>query len=384
MSGPLQGVRVVELAGIGPVPFACMLLADLGADVIRVDSVQPGELAGQGHPGDFVSRGRRSIVLDLKSAAGVDVLLRLVETADMLVEGFRPGVMERLGAGPEPCLERNPRLIYGRMTGWGQHGPLSAEAGHDINYIALTGALDAIGRSDSGPVPPLNLLGDLAGGSMYLIMGLLAALHEREHSGRGQVIDAAITDGVISLMTFIHAMQATGLWEGEGRQSHLLDGGAPFYDTYQCADGKWLSVGPIEPRFHDRMMAVLGLPHDISSFAGQMDQTQWPRRREELQKAFRTRTRDEWVERFRGTDACVAPVLTSEEAMSDPHNTARQSCIERNGLRQCAPAPRFSRTNARAGDPPRRPGAHSREILAELGFDEPDVAQLFESGAARA
>ena len=336
-SGPLRGLRVVEFAGIGPVPFAAMLLADMGADVVRI--VRPGTPALDKR--DIVERGRRVVVLDLKAPAALESALDLIEHADALLEGFRPGVLERLGLGPDVALARNPRLIYGRMTGWGQTGPLAHAAGHDIDYIALTGALHAIGEQGRGPVPPLNLLGDFGGGALYLIVGVLAAVLEAQRSGRGQVVDAAIVDGAASLMTFIYAALARGAWRDE-RGGNLLDGGAPFYTTYRCADGKYIAVGALEPQFHEVLIARLGL--DEQAFKERLNPESWPRLRQVLQQTFAQRTHREWCDLLEGTDACFAPVLALEEAAAHPHMAARKVFDAVDGVLCPAPAPRFSRT----------------------------------------
>ncbi len=382
MSGPLTGLKIVEFAGIGPGPFACMLLADLGADIVRVDRLSGGNALGaQGNPADVLNRGRRSIALDLKSPGGVEAALALVENSDVLVEGFRPGVMEKLGLGPDVCSQRNPRLIFARMTGWGQDGPLASAAGHDINYIAVTGALHAIGRKDSGPVPPLNLLGDFGGGSMYLIMGVLAALYERQTSGQGQVVDAAITDGVISLMAFAHGFNAMGMWNHE-RQSNMLDGAAPYYDTYQCSDGKWISIGSIEPQFYALLMEKLGVDKGSdASFATQFDQSQWPELKSKISDIISRKTSAEWCELMEGTDVCFGPVLDMNEAAQYSHNVARESFVERDGVVQTAPAPRFSRTPGDIGATPCGVGANTREVLAEAGLSTERIEALLETGA---
>jgi alpha-methylacyl-CoA racemase len=338
-SGPLRGLRVVEFAGIGPAPFAAMLLADMGADVVRI--VRPGTPALD--KCDLLERGRRVVPIDLKNAEGRESVLLLLERAEVLLEGFRPGVMERLGLGPEALLQRNPRLVYGRMTGWGQTGPLAAAAGHDIDYIALSGALHAIGEQGRGPVPPLNLLGDFGGGALYLIVGVLAALLEAQRSGRGQVVDAAIVDGAASLLTFIYAALARGAWHDE-RGSNLLDGGAPFYTTYRCADGEYIAVGALEPQFHEVLIARLGL--DQQAFKERLNPESWPRLRQVLQQTFAQRTRREWRDLLEGTDACFAPVLALEEAPAHPHMAARKVFDAIDGVPCPAPAPRFSRTRS--------------------------------------
>jgi alpha-methylacyl-CoA racemase len=371
--GPLSGVRVIELAGIGPAPFAAMLLADLGADVIRIDR-PGGKGVGPSPDKDMTNRSKRSVAVDLKSEAGREVVLRLVEQSDVVIEGYRPGVTERLGLGPEDCLARNPRLIYGRMTGWGQDGPLSQTAGHDIGYIAVTGVLHAIGRKGGPPQVPLNLVGDFAGGSMYLVVGVLAALLESKISGRGQVVDAAIVDGTAHLSTFIHAFMASGTWQDE-RGVNMLDTGAPFYDVYETADGGHMAVGAIEPKFFGRFLELLGVPDQK-----QFDLAGWEDQRELFAATFKTRTRDEWTEIFMPTDACVAPILSLKEATVHPFNTAREVFVEGfDGELQPAPAPRFSRTPGAITGPPTIIGRDSRAVLTALGFD--DVDALIASGA---
>ncbi|HEY2126530.1 MAG TPA: CaiB/BaiF CoA-transferase family protein [Streptosporangiaceae bacterium] len=376
--GPLHGVRVIELESLAPAPFGCMVLADLGADVLRVD--RPG--AG-GHPvvqpSDPLVRGRRSIRLNLKDPAGLAVLLRVVEGADVLVEGYRPGVAERLGFGPEVCLERNPRLVYARMTGWGQQGPLAGVAGHDIDYIAVAGSLDPIGRAGERPVPPLNLLGDFGGGGMLLAVGVLAALLERERSGRGQVVDAAMVDGSALLATFIHGLRAAGAWQDQ-RGSNLLDGGAPFYDTYQTADGKFIAVGALESKFYAELLDRLGL--DAAELPAQLDRSGWPVLRDRLTAAFAQRTQAEWVAVFDGSDACVTPVLSMADAPGHPHNLARGTFIEVGGVCQPAPAPRFSRTPAAVPDPPPVPGSDTEAVLASLGYTPAEITALREKQIA--
>jgi len=368
--GPLAGLRVLEMAGIGPGPFCAMLLADMGADVVRIDR------AG-GPPGsarDVTGRGRRSVALDLKRPAGIAAVLRLVAGADALIEGFRPGVMERLGLGPAACLAKNPRMVYGRMTGWGQDGPLAASAGHDINYIAISGALDAIGTADA-PVPPLNLVGDYGGGGMLLAMGLLAALLHAQRTGEGQVVDAAMSDGAAQLMAPIYGMRAAGRW-GAPRGGNLLDGGAPFYGTYRCACGGFLAVGPIEPQFFALFIQRLGL--DEADFAGRDDAANWPALRARIAATLLTRRRDDWGMIFDGTDACVAPVLSMAEAPAHPHNIARNTFFERDGVVQPAPAPRFSATPSAPGGPAALRGEHTRSFLGEAGFSEAEIAELTE------
>jgi alpha-methylacyl-CoA racemase len=328
--GPLDGLKVVEIVGIGPGPFGAMLLADLGAEVLRVDRIAAAKGGGWSDPTmDYLGRGRRSVAVDLKSPAGVETVLRLLERADVITEGFRPGVMERLGLGPDVCLERNPRLIYGRMTGWGQEGPMAGAAGHDINYIALAGALHPIGRRGGPPVPPLNLVGDFGGGGMLLVLGILAALHERQNSGRGQVVDAAMVDGASVLMTIFHATEDSGFTTTE-RGTNLLDSGAHFYDTYETSDGKWISIGSLEPQFYAELMQKVGL--DADHFQPQHDKNLWPGWKEQIAAAFKTRTRDEWCALMEGSDVCFAPVLTLAEAREHPHAVARDAFIEVAGV----------------------------------------------------
>jgi len=366
--GPLAGIRVLELAGIGPGPYACMLLADLGAEVLRLD--RPAE-AGAAAGYDVLARGRRSVAVDLKAPAGAEVVLRLVKSADVLVEGFRPGVAERLGVGPQPCLAGNPRLVYARMTGWGQDGPLAARAGHDITYAAVTGALAAVGEPGRKPVPPLNLVADFGGGSLFLVAGVLAALLERSTSGRGQVVDAAMVDGVTSMMSMFYSWRAAGGWTDE-RGANLLDGGAPFYDTYRCADGRYVAVGALEPQFWATLVATLGL-RDLPD---QYDRSGWPQLRERLAAAFAERSRDAWAEVFDRLDACVAPVLTLGEAATHHHLTARAAVVERDGVAQPAPAPRFSRTPTPVVGPPPRAGQDTARALVDWGFTTAEVDQL--------
>ena len=360
--GPLDGLRVVELAGIGPVPYGGMVLADLGADVVRVDR-PGGDRMAAAHR--ILDRGRRSVVLDLKRPKAVAAVLRMVERSDVLMEGYRPGVAERLGLGPDECLARNPALVYGRMTGWGQDGPLAGTAGHDINYVALSGALHAIGPTGGPPVPPVNLLGDFAGGGLVLVAGILAALYERQRSGVGQVVDAAIVDGVAGLLSMLLALTAAGQWQPE-RGSNLLDGGAPFYAVYPCADGRYLAVGALEEPFYRALLAGLGL--DPARVPDRDDPAAWPALREVIAARFASRARDEWVAVFAGTDACVTPVLTVAEAAADPHLVARGTYPGG----EPAPAPRFSRTPGAPGRAP-VPGEHTREVLAEFGLSVDDI-----------
>ena len=377
--GALDGVRVIELAGIGPGPFCGMMLADQGAEVIQVDravAVRGGDPARP--PGNVNGRGRRSIGVDLKSPEGVETVLRLVEGAGMVFEGFRPGVAERLGVGPDDCLARNPAIVYGRMTGWGQDGPYSSMAGHDINYIALAGVLAHIGRSDSGPVPPMNLVGDFGGGGMYLAYGMVCALFEARNSGKGQVVDAAMVDGAASLMSFIHGMLASGFHSPE-RGTNLLDTGAHFYDVYECADGGWISLGSIEPQFYAELLDKLGLAAE--RFGKQNDRDLWPELSEEIAAVVRMKTRDEWDAILEGSDVCYAPVLTVDEAIRHPHNVARGTFIDVGGITQPGPAPRLSRTPGEVRRPPAHAGQHTDEVLSEAGFDDDEVAALRASGA---
>ncbi|PWR08406.1 carnitine dehydratase [Micromonospora sicca] len=376
--GPLAGVRVIELAGIGPGPFAAMMLADLGADVVRVDRTAP---AGFGSlPGDLLHRNRRSVAVDLKSDAGREVVLALVERSDALLEGFRPGVTERLGLGPDDCLAVNPGLVYGRMTGWGQQGPLAASAGHDIDYLALTGALHGVGRAGERPVPPMNLLGDFGGGGMMLALGVVAALYAVRGGAPGQVVDAAIVDGVSVLATQIHALRRFGMWQDE-RGVNLLDGGAPFYDTYECADGRHLAVGALEPQFYAELVRLTGFPLPGDAALDRTDPANWPALRDAWARLFRTRTRDEWAELLAGSDACAAPVLDWREAPEHPHLAARGVFVAHDGVTQPAPAPRFSGTPTAVRRPPPQPGEHTDELLAEAGFDADRIAALRADGA---
>ena len=387
--GPLSGITVVEMAGIGPGPFAGMMLADLGATVTRVDRLFGG-VGGAGRVrgpstmaavrADVVSRGRRSIAVDLKSTEGVELVRRLIDSADVLIEGFRPGVMERLGLGPEVCLERNPRLVFGRMTGWGQDGPLAQAAGHDINYISLSGALAAIGRHGEAPVPPLNLVGDYGGGGLMLAYGVLAALLAVARTGAGQVVDAAMLDGSALLMAQFFGMQAIGRWTDE-RGSNLLDTGAPFYDVYPTADGGYLSVGPLEPAFFATLLWRLGIDGiDGIEVGTQYDPRSWPALRLRLAAEFASRTREAAEALFAGVDGCVFPVLSMSEAPQHPHNVARGTFVTRDGVVQPAPSPRFSATPARLELPPPAVGEHTDEVLADLGLSDEDVLKLHESG----
>ncbi|MGW1818355.1 CaiB/BaiF CoA transferase family protein [Streptomyces sp. NPDC002125] len=359
--GPLAGVRVVELAGIGPGPFAAMLLADLGADVVRVDR-PGGSVIGIEPAFDLTNRNKRSVLVDLKAEDGAETVLALVERADVLIEGYRPGVAERLGIGPDACLKRNPRLVYGRMTGWGQDGPLADRAGHDIAYIALTGTLSMIGRAGEPPAVPANLVGDFAGGSLYLVVGVLAALqHARTPGGSGQVVDAAIVDGAAHLATMIHGMLGAGSWQ-DRRGSNLLDGGCPFYGSYATSDGEYMAVGPLEPRFYEEFARLLGLGDEAPD---RNDPGRWEELRALVADRFSTRTRAEWTEVFEGTDACVAPVLSLTEAPHHPHLAARSTFVEHGGLTQPAPAPRFSATPVSVRSAPALPGADTESVAAD-------------------
>jgi alpha-methylacyl-CoA racemase len=377
--GPLAGITVVEIAGIGPGPFCAMMLADMGAEVIRVDraeNVAGGDPASP--PADLNNRGRRSIGVDLKNPDGVAVVLDLVERADALIEGFRPGVAERLGIGPDDCLARNPRLVYGRMTGWGQDGPLAGAAGHDVNYIALAGALEPIGRRGEAPMPPLNLIGDYGGGGMLLAFGVVCGVVEAQRSGQGQVVDAAMVDGAAVLMTMTHALRAMGVWNDE-RGTNLLDTGAHFYNVYETADGKYVAIGSIEPQFYAELLRLTGLEGE--ELPWQHDRQEWPALKDRLAAIFKTKTRDEWRDLMEGTNVCFAPVLSIPEAIEHPHNVDRGTFVEVAGIRQPGPAPRFSRTVPEISSPPPHAGQHTDEVLAAAGFDPDRVAKLREAGA---
>ncbi|MDP1631616.1 MAG: CaiB/BaiF CoA-transferase family protein [Caulobacter sp.] len=371
--GPLSGLKIVEFAGIGPGPFCGMLLSDLGADVVRVDR----KGAGRSSPADVTARGRRSVALDLKSPAAIEAVLKLLENADGLIEGFRPGVMERLGLGPDVVLKRNPKLVFGRMTGWGQTGPYAKAAGHDMNYIAITGALHAIGTTDK-PVPPLNLVGDFGGGALYLAFGLMAGIISARETGKGQVIDCAMSDGAASLMAMFYGMKAGGMWKDE-RRSNLLDGGAHFYDTYQCADGKWISIGSIEPQFYALLLEKTGITDP--EFQNQMSRDHWPSLKAKLAEVLARKTQAEWCAIMDATDICFAPVLTLDEAPAHPHNAARKTFVTVEGVVQPAPAPRFSATPGEIQGPPPKIGAHNEEALAQWGFSGGEIEALKASGA---
>jgi alpha-methylacyl-CoA racemase len=376
--GPLKGIKIVEFAGLGPAPFCAMLLSDLGAEIVRIDRQQP--IAGRiDHDprSQILNRGRRSIAVDLKNPDGQAAVLRLIDQADALIEGYRPGVMERLGFGPDVCIERNPRLVYGRMTGWGQDGPLAKAPGHDINYIALTGTLHAIGRKGGPPTPPLNLVGDFGGGA-YLAMGLLAAILEVKDSGTGQIVDAAMIDAAASMMAYFFGFSASGYWNEE-RGSNYLDSGSPFYDTYETNDGKWIAIGSVEEKFWEQTWHLLGL--DLEDMPDQHDRQRWSETKETVANAVCRKTRDEWTQIFDGAEACVAPVLSLSETTGHPHIAARQTVVSRDGIDQPAPAPRFSRTKAELGLPPPARGEHSEDILRDWGFDAVEISALTDSGA---
>ncbi len=379
--GPLKGVKIIEIAGIGPGPFASMMLADMGAEVIRIDRAsraRGGDPATP--PRDPMSRGRRSIAVDLKNPDGVETVLRIVDSADALIEGFRPGVMERLGLGPDVCLARNPRLVYGRMTGWGQAGPMAQAAGHDINYISLAGVLDHIGRKGERPLPPLNLVGDFGGGGMLMAFGVACALVETARSGQGQVVDCAMVDGAAVLMQMMYGMRAMGMWNDE-RGSNLLDTGAHFYDVYETQDGKHVSIGSIEPQFYSELLEKTGLADE--DLPAQMDRSQWPKLNERLTAVFKSKSRDQWCEIMEGSDVCFAPVLSMGEAPQHPHNVHRGTFIDHAGVVQAAPAPRFSRTAPEVSRPAPHIGQDTDALLADHGFSAAEIEKLRESGAAK-
>ena len=377
--GALSGYRVIELAGIGPAPMCAMMLSDMGAEVLRIDRTADAGLGiAMETKYNLLNRGRRSVAFDLKRPEAAEALLRLVERADALIEGFRPGVMERLGIGPDQCLARNPRLVYGRMTGWGQEGPLAHAAGHDINYIALAGALHSIGRTGETPVPPLNLVGDFGGGALYLALGIVTGLLEAQKSGKGQVVDTAMVDGVASLMTAIYGMRGAGVFT-DNRGENMLDTGAHFYDAYETSDGKYICIGSIEAKFYEELLRLSGLKGE--ELPRQLDRKSWPAMKERIAKLFRTKTRDEWCRIMEGSDVCFAPVLSMEEAPRHPHNRQRATFVEENGVIQPAPAPRFIRTPSAIQRPPARPGEHTEEALRDWGFSASDLERLRACGA---
>jgi alpha-methylacyl-CoA racemase len=377
--GVLSGYKIIEFAGIGPAPMCAMLLSDMGAEVLRIDRAEDANL---GIPTDakysVLNRGRCSVAMDLKRKEGTEAALKLIERADALIEGFRPGVMERLGLGPDQCMARNPRLVYGRMTGWGQEGPLAHAAGHDINYIALTGALHSIGRKGEAPVPPLNLVGDFGGGGVYLALGVVAALLEAQKSGKGQVIDVAMIDGASSLMAAIYGLRAAGRWTDQ-RGENILDTGAHYYNVYETSDGKYVAVGSIEPKFYAELLRLSGLEHQ--ELPRQNDREWWPTLTERLAAIFRTKTRDEWCRIMEGSEVCFAPVLNMQEAPLHPHNRERGTFVEVEGVVQPAPAPRFSRTPSAIQRPPARPGEHTEDALRAWGFSAAELEQLRGCGA---
>jgi len=377
--GTLSGYKIVEFAGIGPAPMCAMLLADMGAEVLRIDRAEDAALGITLEAKySLLSRGRRSVAIDLKRREGVDAAMKLVEKADALLEGFRPGVMERLGLGPDECLKRNPRLIYGRMTGWGQEGPLAHAAGHDINYIALSGVLASIGRKGEAPVPPLNLVGDFGGGGLYLALGVVAGLLEAQKSGKGQVVDTAMVDGAASLLTAVYGMHASGMWSN-GRGENILDTGAHFYDVYETRDGEYISIGSIEAKFYAELLKLSGL--EGQEMPRQMDRKAWPDLKKKFAALFKTKTRDEWCKIMEGSDICFAPVLSMAEAPKHPHNQVRGTFVEVEGVVQPGPAPRFSRTPSKIQRPPAKPGEHTEEALREWGFSAADLEKLRGCGA---
>lgn len=385
--GPLTGYKIIEIAGIGPGPFAAMMLSDMGAEVIRVERVQAvRDTQSSNANWDVMQRGRKNVAIDLKHADGVEALLQLVEKADAMIEGFRPGVMERLGVGPDVCLARNKKLVFGRMTGWGQDGPYANAAGHDINYIALAGALAHFGRAGEAPVPPLNMVGDFGGGGMLLAYGVVCALLEAQRSGAGQVVDAAMVDGSAILMSMFWGFKNIGLHDENARGTNMLDSGAHFYDVYKCSDGKFVSIGSIEPQFYTQLLQLTGLASD-AEFANQQDRSMWPKLKQRLTEVFATKTQAEWCKIMEGTDVCFAPVLTMSEAAKHPHNVARKTFIEIAGTTQPAPAPRFSRTVASLPTAPVGAGANTREVLQSWGIQNVDElitrGVVKESGAGK-
>ena len=375
--GPLSGVTVIEIGGIGPSPFAAMLMADLGADVVRIDRAS----AESANPCEVTLRSRTHLAINLKSAEGIQLVKRLVADADVIMEGFRPGVMEKLGLGPDECLSINPKIVYGRMTGWGQEGPMSQVAGHDINYVAVTGALNAIGRSEGGPVPPLNLLGDFAGGGSYLVMGMLAALFSAQKTGEGQVVDASINDGIASLMNMILGYRSMGMWE-EQRQNNLFDGGAHYYDTYECQCGNWVSIGAIEIHFYDLLVKEMGLEEQVGeiSYPAQFDKEKWYALRPVFAKRFKEKTREEWVEQLGLLDVCFAPVLSIDEAMEYPQNVFRKTFVEVDGVKQASPAPKFSKTPTSVAHGPKPAGSDNERVLRGLGYSQDQINEMRGAG----
>jgi len=373
--GPLSSLKILEFAGIGPGPMCAMLLSDMGAEVIRIDRMVKADLGLKRDPKkDVMNRGRRSIAVDLKRPEGVELVLKMIEQADAITEGFRPGVMERLGLGPAVCMTRNKKLVYGRMTGWGQYGPLSQAAGHDINYISLTGALNAVGREGEVPVHPLNLVGDFGGGALYLAMGVLAAIIEAKSSGKGQIVDCAMTDGSASLMSMFYGMKSMGGWSEE-RGTNAIDTGSHYYNVYETADGKYISIGSIEPKFYQEMLEKAGLVDD-DTLSDQQDRGNWPDMKARFSEIFKTKSRDQWCEIMEGSDACFAPVLNMQESIDHPHNIARETFVEVGGVVQPAPAPRFSVTPSEISKPPSAPGEDTDRVLKDWGFNEEEVASL--------
>ncbi len=382
MAGPLSGYRIIEIAGIGPGPFCAMLFADMGAEVIRVERAQAVRPGASGKITDISVRSRKNIAIDLKSPEGVEALLKLVEKADAIIEGFRPGVMERLGVGPDACLARNPKIVFGRMTGWGQDGPYALAAGHDINYISLAGALAHYGREGQDPTPPLNMVGDFGGGGMFLAYGVVCALLEAQKSGKGQVVDTAMVDGTAILMSMFWGMKQAGVYDEDRPGTNLLDTGAHFYDAYKTKDGKYVSFGSIEPQFYAEMLQKLGLEND-PEFARQMDKSAWPNLKKRMREIIAGKTRDEWNAIFEMSDVCYAPVLTMSEAAEHPHNIARNAFLDIDGVKQPAPAPRFSRTVPATPTPGVHPGQNTREVLAAWGIPAGEVDALIEKGAVK-
>ena len=382
MAGPLSGYRIIEIAGIGPGPFCAMLFADMGAEVIRVERAQAVRPGASGKITDISVRSRKNIAIDLKSPEGVEALLKLVEKADAIIEGFRPGVMERLGVGPDACLARNPKIVFGRMTGWGQDGPYALAAGHDINYISLAGALAHYGREGQDPTPPLNMVGDFGGGGMFLAYGVVCALLEAQKSGKGQVVDTAMVDGTAILMSMFWGMKQAGVYDEDRPGTNLLDTGAHFYDAYKTKDGKYVSFGSIEPQFYAEMLQKLGLEND-PEFARQMDKSAWPNLKKRMREIIAGKTRDEWNAIFEMSDVCYAPVLTMSEAAEHPHNIARNAFLDIDGLKQPAPAPRFSRTVPATPTPGAHPGQNTREVLTAWGIPAGEVDALIDKGAVK-